>query len=314
VGVTDRLDTNDRGEMVYDFSAPSTPPSAFYHKLGEPDFRQLGQVSTFGFDFSEVNVQVIRYPSTDGTPIPALLYLPEGVERDGSNPCIVEYHGGPPGQSRPYFQRNIAFGLARGVIYLFPNVRGSTGYGPAWEKADNLEGRFQALGDAEAALDYLVAEGWTKPSRTAIWGASYGGYTVNYLAAHAPEKFACGVSEVGVADVDWCNSHSDQVFLEGWEREMGPLGSELTRKLSPIFFADAIQRPMLLTGGFNDPRVPASGPRRFAHVLERLGKDVLYYEEIEAGHGANTKTKAAQSYARAYSFMFDRILRPANQK
>lgn len=308
VGIIDHARMNDRGDLVFSFNSPSVAPTAYCLGAGEPDLREIGRISTFGFDFSGTDVSVVRYRSADGTAIPALLYLPQGAERNGSNPCIVSYHGGPPGQSRPYFQRNIAFALSRGVVFLFPNVRGSTGYGPAWEKADDLDARFVALADAESALDFMYEQRWTSADRTAIWGASYGGYTVNYLAVHAPEKFACAVSEVGIADIDWCNQHSDQTFLEGWEREMGEIGSGLTRRLSPIFSAASIARPMLVTAGFNDPRVPPSGPRRFVRVLEELGKDVFYFEETEAGHGAALKSMTTLELARAYTFMFDHIM------
>jgi len=309
VGIISTVALNDRGDMVFDFNSPSTPPTAYYVAAGSDELEQIGKVSTFGFDFEGIDVRSIEYPSTDGTMIPAFLYLPENAERDRETPFIVDYHGGPPGQSRPYFQRNKAFALAKGVGFLYPNVRGSTGYGPAWERADNLEGRFQALEDAEAALDYLVDEGWTSPERTAIWGASYGGYTVNYLAVHAPTKFACAVSEVGVADVDWSTEQGDQTFREGWEREMAPVGSELSKQLSPIYYADRIERPMLVTAGFNDPRVAPSGPRRFAYLLKRLGKDALYFEDVEAGHGASGRSDVVRDLARHYTFTFDHILK-----
>ena len=240
--------------------------------------------------------------------IPALLYVPEGAARDGSNPCIVNYHGGPSGQSLPAFQRNIAFALGRGVVFCFPNVRGSTGYGPAWERADNLEGRYLALDDAEAALDYLVAEGWTSPEKTAIWGASYGGYTVDYLAVHAPDKFACGISEVGVSDIDWTVEHGNPGFVEAHEAEFGPVGSELTRALSAIHFVDNVSVPLLVTAGSNDPRVPPSDPRRFAWVLEKLGKNVLYREETEFGHGVSGREKLTHDLAGSYTFIFDYIM------
>ncbi len=308
VGIIGGVGLNDRGDIVFGFNSPSTPPTIYKSAAGGRALEQVGRVSTFGFDFSKVNVSVVHYPSTDGTMIPALLYLPEGAERNGETPCVVDYHGGPPGQSRPYFQRNIAFALSKGLMFFYPNVRGSTGYGPAWERADNLEGRFQALEDAEAALDYVVAEGWTNPRRTAIWGASYGGYTVDYLSAHAPAKFACVVSDVGYGDVDWDIEQGDQTFREGWEREMGPVGSDLNRRLSPIYDAHAVERPILATGGYNDPRVVASGPRRFAYVLERLGKEVYYYENVEAGHGASRKSDVVLSLARTYAFTFDHIL------
>jgi dienelactone hydrolase len=308
VGIIGEGNINDRGDIVFSFNSPSVVPSAYYLATGKETLEPIGKISTFGYDFSKVSVEVIHYPSTDGTMIPALLYAPEGAERDGANPCIVNYHGGPMGQSRPYFQRNIAFALSRGVVFLFPNVRGSTGYGPAWEQADDLGNRFQALEDAEAALDYMFEEGWTTPERTAIWGASYGGYTVNHLAVHAPEKFACGVSEVGVSDVDWTNNYSNQIFRDAWQREMAPLGSDLSKALSPIYFAHAVKRPLYLTAGSNDPRVPPSDPRRFAYVLDKLGKDMLFYEETKAGHGGSTKSMVTHDLSRAYTFTFDHIL------
>ncbi|MBD3170729.1 MAG: alpha/beta fold hydrolase, partial [candidate division Zixibacteria bacterium] len=278
IGVIGGVYMNDRNDVVYDFASPTTPPASFMFKVGKKDVHQIGEVSTFGFDFSDIEVKVIHYKSDDGWEIPALLYVPKNARKDGSNPAIVSYHGGPPGQSQPYFQRNIAFALSRGFIMLFPNVRGSTGYGPAYEQADNLEGRFASLIDCERALDYLINEGWSRPEKIAIWGGSYGGFVVNWLSAHAPEKFACAVSIVGVSDVDHTNQNSSQVFAAGWEREMGPIGSDLTHKLSPIFDAENVQKPILVTAGFNDPRVPPSDPRRFAIVLSKLDKPVWYYE------------------------------------
>jgi dipeptidyl aminopeptidase/acylaminoacyl peptidase len=266
-------------------------------------------MSTFGFDFSNVDVKIIHYPSKDGTMIPALLYVPKDAKKDGNNPAVVSYHGGPPAQSRPYFQRNIAFALSQGLVMLFPNVRGSTGYGPAWEEADNLEGRFSALEDDASAIDYLINEKWSSPNKIAIWGASYGGYTVNYLATHYPDKFACVVSEVGVADEDYENTHGDITFSAGWEKEMAPIGSELAHKLSPIFYAENVKRPMLVTAGFHDPRVFAGGPRRFSYVLKQLGKNVLYYEQIKSGHGGSQKSFLIEDFTRAYVFMLDYIMK-----
>ncbi len=309
IGVAYALSANEFGEVVLDFSSPRTAPALYRFRLGTSSLEQVASTSTFGFDFSDIRVEVIHYPSSDGMQIPALLYHPSGAKKDGKNPAIVVYHGGPPSQSRPYFKRNVAFALSRGIILLFPNVRGSTGYGPAFEEADNLEGREQSLVDCEMALDYLVKQGWTSYDRIAIWGASYGGYVVNYLSVKAPDKFVCGVSEVGMSDIDHNDTLVDLTFRKGWERELGPVGSELTHRLSPIFYAESILRPMFLTGGFNDPRVPASDARRFALLLSKLGKKVMYYEEVEAGHGGVTRSQTIKEYARSYVFMLDHIMR-----
>jgi protease II len=309
IGVITNVSANDYGDVVFDYSSPRVAPTFYHFRLGWDHINQMVSISTFGFDFSNVDVKVIHYPSKDGAMIPALLYVPKNAKKDGINPAVVSYHGGPPDQSRPVFQRNIAFALSRGLVMLFPNVRGSSGYGPAWEQADNLEGRFAALEDDAAAIDYLINEKWSSPDKIAIWGASYGGYTVNYLATHYPEKFACVVSEVGVADADYEHTHGDVTSISTWEKEMGPVGSELTHKLSPIFYAENVKRPILVTAGFHDPRVFPGDPRRFGYLLKQLGKDVLYYEQTKSGHGASQKSSLIEDLCRAYVFMLDHIMK-----
>ncbi len=309
IGVISNVFANDYGDVAFDFSSPRVPPTFYHFRLGWENIEQMIPISTFGFDFSKMEVKVIRYPSKDGTMIPALLYVPKDAKKDGGNPAVVSYHGGPPSQSRPYFQRNLAFALSRGLIMMFPNVRGSSGYGPAWEKADNLEGRFSALEDDVAAIDYLINEKWSSPDKIAIWGASYGGYTVNYLATNYPNKFACVVSEVGVADVDYSTTHGDVTFSRGWEKEMGPVGSELTHKLSPIFYADNVSRPILVTAGFHDPRVFPGDPRRFGYVLKQLGKDVFYFEQTKSGHGGAQKNLLIEDFTRSYVFILDHLIK-----
>ncbi len=309
IGVLSGATGNDLGDVVFGFSSPKFAPTAFKFTIGGTDLVQLGDVATFGVDFSGVEVEVIRYKSDDGTEIPALLYIPEGAKKDGTNPAIVQYHGGPPGQSRPYFQRNIAFALSKGFIVMFPNVRGSTGYGPAYERADNLEGRWASLIDCERALDYLINEGWSNPDKIAVWGASYGGYVVNWLATQCPEKIACVVSQVGVSDVDHTNRNSfNQDFAKGWEKEYGPVGSDLTHKLSPIFYAEKVTKPMMITAGFYDPRVPPSDPRRFFYVLKQMGKPVWYYEETEAGHGGSNKEQVIRDLTSQYVFTMMHVM------
>jgi len=310
IGVAGGVSTNDLGDFVYSFSSPTTPPTAFMFRLGDTEAKQIGKMSTFGFDFSDIQVEVIRYESEGGMKIPALLYKPASATKDGSNPVIVNYHGGPPGQSRPYFQRNIAFALSKGFMLMFPNVRGSTGYGPAYEEADNLEGRFASLVDCEKALDYLIDEGWSRPEKIAIWGASYGGQVVNWLSTTCPEKIACAVSDVGISDIDWTNTHSkNQNFAKGWELEMGPVGSELTHKLSAIYKSEKLSKPILITAGFNDPRVPPSDPRRFAYVLGKMGKPVWYYEETEAGHGGSFKRQVIFDLTKSYVFTMEHVMK-----
>jgi prolyl oligopeptidase PreP (S9A serine peptidase family) len=90
---------------------------------------------------------------------------------------------------------------------------------------------------------------------------------------------------------------------------MGPVGSELTQKLSHIFFAHNISRPIFLTAGFHDPRVFPGDPRRFSWVLRELGKDVLYYEQVKSGHGGSQKSQLIEDFTRSYVFMLKHLLK-----
>jgi dipeptidyl aminopeptidase/acylaminoacyl peptidase len=304
------ISANDNGQIVFSYSSPTVPPTAYTFKLNENKIQQIGKVSTFGFDFSNIKVDVIRYPSEDGTMIPALIYVPKDAKKDGSNPAIIQYHGGPPGQSRPYFQRNIAFALSKGFIMMFPNVRGSTGYGPAWEEADNQERRFTALKDAETAIDYLINEGYSSPETIAIWGGSYGGYTVNWLAGHCSDKIACVVSEIAVSDIEHNLAYTGVgTFIEGYEREYGKRGTKLLKQLSPIYYAENVNKPILFRTGHYDPRVPPSDSRRFASVLQQLGKPVLHYEEMESGHGGSFKSQVIFELTSNYVFTMMHVMK-----
>jgi dipeptidyl aminopeptidase/acylaminoacyl peptidase len=304
------LTSNANSQYVFSFSSPTMPPTVFAFKLGENQLQQVGKVSTFGFDFADIEVDVIRYESEDGTLVPSLIYMPKGVSKDGNNPAIVNYHGGPPMQSRPWFQRNIAFALSRGFIVMFPNVRGSTGYGPDWEAADNREKRFDALKDAEGAIDYLIEEGYSSPDKIAIWGGSYGGYTVNWLATHASDKIACAVSQIAISDFEHMFEYTGvQSFIKGYELEYGEKGSDLLMQLSPITSAAEVKVPIFFKTGFYDPRVPPSDSRRFAYVLKRLGKEVWLHEEVESGHGGSGKQQVIFDLTSSYVFTIMHVMK-----
>ena len=301
---------NDKGEIVFSYSSPKTPPTAYKFNLNENKLKQIGSVSTFGFDFSDINVEVIRYDVGDTIDIPSLIYMPSNAKKDGSNPAIISYHGGPPSQSRPWFQRNIAFALSKGFIVMFPNVRGSSGYGPAYEEADNGKRRFTALKDAEGAIDYLINEGYSSPDKIAIWGGSYGGYTVNWLATHAADKIACVISQIGVSDIEHMFKYTGvQSFVTGYEKEYGERGSELIHKLSPVFYADQAKKPILFKTGFYDPRVPPSDSRRFVYVLNKLGVPVWLYEETESGHGGSSKSQVIFDLTSSYVFTMMHVMK-----
>src|SRR4030095_17011967 len=107
--------------------------------------------------------QVVSYKSFDGKTISALMWVPFNLKRDGSNPALVLPHGGPTGQSADFWSPRIAAFVSRGYICIAPNVRGSTGYGMEFQKANYQDLGGGDLQDEVFASKFLVATGSVNP-------------------------------------------------------------------------------------------------------------------------------------------------------
>ncbi len=229
--------------------------------------------------------KAVTYPTFDGRSIPAWLYLPRGREPKGL-PFVLSIHGGPEGQDRPGFHGERAYLLSLGYGVLAPNVRGSTGYGTAYRDLDNGPRRLDAVKDAKAAADWLVAEGLADPRRIAVQGGSYGGYMVLALLAEYPTTFAAGAESVGISNFETFLENTAPYRRALREAEYGPLTDRaLLRSLSPLHKVAAIKAPLLIAQGVNDPRVPVGEARQMEAELRRLGRPVeaIYFQN--EGHG-----------------------------
>ena len=229
--------------------------------------------------------KAVAYPTFDGRSIPAWLYLPRGREPRGL-PFVLSIHGGPEGQDRPGFHGERAYLLSLGYGVLAPNVRGSTGYGKTYRDLDNGPRRLDSVKDAKAAVDWLVAEGLADPRRIAVQGGSYGGYMVLALLAEHPDTFAAGAESVGISNFETFLENTAPYRRALREAEYGPLTDRaLLRSLSPIHKVAAIQSPLLIAQGVNDPRVPVGEARQMEAELRRLGRPVEAIYFANEGHG-----------------------------
>src|SRR5207237_375205 len=103
-----------------------------------------------------VPARLMSYPARDGTKIPMFVRFPKGCEpeaKSAADPCpvIVEFHGGPEGQSQPGFWTYAQMFVDAGFVFAQPNVRGSDGYGKAWLDADNGPKRLDVITDIDDA-------------------------------------------------------------------------------------------------------------------------------------------------------------------
>jgi dipeptidyl aminopeptidase/acylaminoacyl peptidase len=233
---------------------------------------------------------LVRYPAADGTPIPAFLYRPAGP---GPHPVLLSVHGGPEVQARPEYSALHQCLLASGIAVLAPNIRGSSGYGHAWQKPIGRDWGGIDLSDLAAAHTWLAAQAWADRSRIAVYGRSYGGFASLSCITRLPGLWAAGVVVCGMSDLvtlarsmppDWANI----VAAMFGDLDDPDIIADLRRR-SPLTYADQITAPLLVLQGANDPRVPRAEADQIVKAARDNGADVRYEVFEDEGHGFTSR-------------------------
>jgi dipeptidyl aminopeptidase/acylaminoacyl peptidase len=262
-----------------------------------------------------VPAQVVRFKSYDGVEVPGLLYQPQEASREHPVPALVLVHGGPGGQSRIGYSALTQFLVNHGYAVYAVNNRGSSGYGKTFfHLADRKHGNAD-LGDCVASKGMLAATGWVAPDRIGIIGGSYGGYMVLAALAFRPQEFAAGVDLYGVSN--WVRTLAS--IPPYWASERKALykligdpqaDADYLRKISPLFHADQIARPLIVLQGENDPRVLKQESEEIVAAARQRGTPVEYLIFPNEGHGFARKESQAKAYQAVLVFL-DKYLAPA---
>src|SRR5436309_4381974 len=254
--------------------------------------------------------QIVHYKSFDGTMVSAFLWMPFNLERNARNPGIVLPHGGPTGQTLDTFNRNVIALVSRGYTVIAPNVRGSTGYGIAFQKMN-----FQDLGggdlqDEVYAAKFLVATGYIDAKKIGITGGSYGGYMTLMAIGKTPNVWAAGVEQFGIINWFTMLQHED-AQLQEYEKSL--LGDpEKDRKIyeqdSPNTYIHKVKAPLLVLQGENDPRVPKEEAEQVVDSLKKDGKVVDAHYYSNEGHGFEKRENRIDAIRRSVDW-FDKYLK-----
>ncbi|WP_288403572.1 alpha/beta fold hydrolase [uncultured Deinococcus sp.] len=252
-----------------------------------------------------VEAEYVRYPTTDGLHVPALLYRPRNTPPGAQLPALVHVHGGPTWQFFRNFDEVTQFLVSRGYVVLCPNVRGSTGSGVAWRDANLRDWGGRDLEDVAAGAEYLKTLPEVDPARLGVFGGSYGGY-LSYLApVKYPELFRVSVPIVGISDLHAlhaANSRDMPQLAQYFRSMMGdPVqDAELWRDRSALTHAARLKAHMFMMHGANDPRCPVGQARGFRDALVALGRregeDFEYAEFGDEGHGSADVAGRTRSY------------------
>lgn len=242
------------------------------------------------------DAELVRWPSFDDKMISGLLYRP-AKRFTGKRPVIINIHGGPEGQSRPVFLgRNNYYLNELGVALLYPNVRGSTGYGKGFLKLDNGYLREDSVKDIGALLDWIATQPDLDADRVLVTGGSYGGYMSLAVATKYSDRIRGAINIVGIS-----NFVSFLERTEGYRRDLrrveygderDPKMREFLLKISPLNNADKITKPLFVVHGKNDPRVPLNEAEQIVATVRKNGTPVWYLVAKNEGHGFAKKENA----------------------
>jgi len=274
--------------VLVSHAASNTPFDYWVYDTVTGKGRRLTHFAPSSFDPAQMPASnLVHYKSADGTVISAFLWLPNGLKRDGAAPGVVLPHGGPTGQTTDTFNRTAIALASRGYVVIAPNVRGSTGYGKAFQLMNIKDLGGADLVDEVYATKFMVATGYVNPKKIGITGGSYGGYMTLMAIGKTPDIWAAAVEEYGI--IDWLTmlKHEDPE-LQAYEKSL--LGDPNTDPKvyaddSPITFIRQAKAPLLVLQGDNDIRVPKEEAQQVVAILKGEGRTVDAHYYANEGHG-----------------------------
>lgn len=281
----------DESRIAFSVVSDTSPADIFVADLASGQARRLTQALNPEIAESDlVEASIVRYEAEGGVMIPGVLYRPRGASAETPVPAIVLVHGGPGGQSRRGYSAMIQHLVNHGYAVLAANNRGSSGYGKTFFHMDDRAHGEADLRDIVAGGQWLRDQDWVADDQVAVMGGSYGGYITAAALAFHPEAFEAGINIFGVTN--WVRTLESIPAWWGAQRtalydEMGDpaTDAERHRRISPLFHASNIVRPMLVVQGANDPRVLQVESDELVAAARASGTPVEYVIFPDEGHG-----------------------------
>jgi dipeptidyl aminopeptidase/acylaminoacyl peptidase len=245
--------------------------------------------------------EIVRWKSFDGLMISGVLYRPP-ARFTGRRPVIVNIHGGPnDARERPRFQGRSAYFLNEmGIAIVYPNVRGSFGFGRSFEKLDDGKLREDAVKDVGALLDWIGRQPFLDPQRVMVTGASYGGYMTYAVAARYPRRIRCTFAAAAISNfVTYLEStepgrQQDRRAEYGDERD--PSMRAYLTGVSPVTLAGSIEVPLMIAHGRQDARVPIAQAESMLAAARANRVPVWFVVYDDAGHENFPRTQANSDF------------------
>ncbi len=288
-----------------------TPTTLYVADAGKNTFEKYQSLPAY-FDGSTYKVEQFKIKSTDGTLVPYFVVSSKDLKLDGKNPTLLYGYGGFEISLKPNYSGTIGQAwLDKGGVYVLSNIRGGGEFGPKWHQSGLKEKRQNVYDDFHAIAEDLTKRNITSGKHLGIKGGSNGGLLVGVAFTQRPDLYNAVVCQVPLLDMKRYNK-----LLAGasWMGEYGDPDKEeewaYIQKYSPYhnLKKDAKYPEVFFYTSTRDDRVHPGHARKMAAKMIDMGYPVMYYENIEGGHGgASTNEQSATAAALEYSYLLTKL-------
>ena len=301
------------GELGFNVSSYQSLADVYSLDLKSGKITHWAKAELNGFDTSGLREpELIKWKSFDGKMISGFVYKPP-TTFTGKRPVIINIHGGPEGQATPGpLGRGAYFINDLGVAMIFPNVRGSSGFGKTFLQLDNGFKREDSVKDIGALIDWIATQPDLDKDRIMITGGSYGGYMTLAVATNYNDKIRASLDVVGISNFNTFLKNTDTYRRDLRRVEYGderdPKMYEFLEKISPLTNASKITKPLFVVQGKNDPRVPYTEAEQIVAAARKNNTPVWFLMADDEGHGFAKKNNNDYLYYSTILFIKEHLL------
>lgn len=315
VGIVSGIRWHDNGrELGFNLSSARLATDVFSLDVRTGKLDRWTESETSGLNtanFSEA--ELVRWKSFDSRDISGFLYMPP-AKFTGPRPVVINIHGGPEGQSRPGFLGRSNYYLNElGIAMVYPNVRGSSGFGKTFLKLDNGFLREDTYKDIGALLDWIATQPRLDARRVMVTGGSYGGHMAFAVAHLYNDRISASLPVVGISNLvsflERTESYRRDLRRMEYGDERDPKMREFMLRTAPLNHAAKIKKPIFVVQGGNDPRVPLNEAQQMVKTVRENKGPVWYLMAKDEGHGFNKKRNQDFQFYATVMFMKEYLLK-----
>lgn len=298
-------------ECLVGISSWNKPYTEYMYDAGKDVFTpsKFNTPPNYPAEYKDLVVEEVEVKGHDGVMIPLSIIYKKGIKLDGSNCCLMNSYGAYGISATPWFSNRQNSLAVKGVVIAIPHVRGGSEKGEEWYRAGYKTTKPNTWKDFNSCAEYLIAKGYTSAAKLAGTGTSAGGVLISRAITERPDLYAAAICNVGCA-----NAMRMETAPNGPANipEFGTVKDSIECKA--LYEMDGVQHvvagtkypAVICVGGWNDPRVIAWEPGKFAAALQNAsasGKPVLMKVNYDNGHFTEDKNVTFANFADQYAFV-----------